>query len=868
MDNLDLLSDDELRLRLMQYGFQNLPITSNTRKLLIKKLRNHMESEKGKLRRETSYATRYSSGEESDGGTGERRGSGRRSTTSASAGNSRMTTTTTTMPPPPARPVSKRTSAISSSSSPITNNNNNNVNSYSNNNSSNSHNKSLSPGSSRSSVYISPVIINDSEEEDYSGGLRTAGRGFGTSTPSASALFRRTTSSTPQSRNTINAGHTPPASSPYSYASHKPVPSSYLHHQRHTINNGPSLDGGALNESSNSNGSASSDTSSPFVSEYTKRLLQLRGETVSHENYNSAISSAIGGGTTTSSGSSSNLNLNHSGAPISGNHFRSRYSAFPRYAAVAGTDAGSSLNAAAGGGGINENDIVTHAVPGPDPPQIPLRVALGNLIAKLDEHYGFKQTFIPCALLCLFIAFLVFVAFMYMTISTDIASTLGTIDTRYDLCDATTLDRNRCVLQSDIEPALELLKRVGTELKARVEHSKCVDSSVTVHWLSADEVIRLAKEADPALLVPQVVKHLHTMEYLIGQNPQWRINHCDEEGVEIGFDEVLRRRATKTNYFGILKPKLPFTCMLYNKFHTFFVIVGVLGLVGIVAYFVNYFLKFVLYVKQKRKDQVNALISEIIQAVSQAAASAGGSESSDEGGLVVVNHLRDRLIAPDNRKKMEWAWVEALQFLEQHESRIQFEVGNRGGEDFKMMRWTDSAPLPTSTRSVPGGAKKWQSPAFDNTNKIPDPPTPCLKIRQMFDKYEVNDPNLKTIVQDAILEKVGTRCQIYDIQLDRNTCCVYVRCATSKDAGIVHDEINGWWFDNRLVSIKFLRLERYLSRFPRALAGPACLKPSNRHNSSMPPAVTNSGAGTNPLERDDDDDEDVEAEEDDLELEC
>uniref|UniRef100_A0A182STE9 Uncharacterized protein n=1 Tax=Anopheles maculatus TaxID=74869 RepID=A0A182STE9_9DIPT len=103
----------------------------------------------------------------------------------------------------------------------------------------------------------------------------------------------------------------------------------------------------------------------------------------------------------------------------------------------------------------------------------------------------------------------------------------------------------------------------------------------------------------------------------------------------------------------------------------------------------------------------------------------------------------------------------------------------------------------------------------------------------MFDKYEVNDPNLKTIVQDAILEKVGGRCKIYDIQLDRSSCCVYVRCASAKDAGIVHDEINGWWFDNRLVSIKFLRLERYLQRFPRSLAGPACLKPSNKNNSSM-----------------------------------
>lgn len=64
MDNLDTLSDDELRRRLMQFGFPNLPVTSTTRKILVKKLRNYMDSEKSKLRRETSNATRYSSDEE------------------------------------------------------------------------------------------------------------------------------------------------------------------------------------------------------------------------------------------------------------------------------------------------------------------------------------------------------------------------------------------------------------------------------------------------------------------------------------------------------------------------------------------------------------------------------------------------------------------------------------------------------------------------------------------------------------------------------------------------------------------------------------------------------------------------------------
>lgn len=142
----------------------------------------------------------------------------------------------------------------------------------------------------------------------------------------------------------------------------------------------------------------------------------------------------------------------------------------------------------------------------------------------------------------------------------------------------------------------------------------------------------------------------------------------------------------------------------------------------------------------------------------------------------------------------------------------------------------------SSSHYAHGNVKKWQSPAFDKSNKIKDPPTECLKIRQMFDKHEASSPTLKQVIQDSILEKVAhTTCRIYDLQLDKQTCCVYVRCASAKDAGIIHDEVNGWWFDRRLVSIKFLRMDRYLARFPASVtaSGPACLKLSNTKNLSM-----------------------------------
>ncbi|XP_050076187.1 uncharacterized protein LOC126563584 [Anopheles maculipalpis] len=915
MDNLDQLADDELRLRLVQYGFPNLPVTSTTRKILIKKLRHHIDSENQKLRRESSKAARYSSGEESDGNDGRKTmtAAQRKMYTSSSSSTTRSQRATVggggssvgvgnsgSMPPPAPSSVvrssmtrvpisisSGSSSSSSASSTPLSVNSNSfagaNGASPNHHRSTNKKNSSSTVGST---VYISPLIVHDSEEEDYSpplrSGIGSGGGGVGgtglipsirslgtlSSTPSShSSLFRKTALAT--------GNITPPSANSSMYSN---------------LGGGGAADNNSsgtslLNDSNGSNGAGTGD--SPYVSEYTKRLMQLRGETVSQENYNNAIGGIMGrrmgnnslppaprysgaashlhairtnqqpaggGGLLhhplrsallnrkdTAPGSSPVSQLGNSGSIIAGNHIRQRYSRL-----------------STGGNEFNENDIVTHAQPAPEPPRIPFRVAIGNFITRLDEHYGFKQTFIPCALLCLLVVFFCSVAFMYMTISTDLASTLNSIDTRYEVCegDVHGLAATGCVLAADVQPALELLKLIGNELKARVEAHHCLrndDGPVVSGLMSAGEVLKYAKEQSPSVLIPQLTRHLHAMEYLIDRNPQWRINHCDSNGDPISYDGVLERRSTRSNHFTILKPKLPFTCMIYNKFQKFFVIVGGLALVSIAVLAGNYFVKFVLYVKQKRRDQVNRLIGEIIHAVSQAAANASDSANkSEQQAGIVINHLRDRLLGMANRRKLAWAWNEALTFLEQHESRITFEVATIGGEDFKIMRWIDSVPLASGvggagsvspagasrlggSGSGPGSstAKKWQGPAFDNSNKIHDPPTPCLKIRQMFDKYEVNDPNLKTIVQDAILEKVGGRCKIYDIQLDRSSCCVYVRCASAKDAGIVHDEINGWWFDNRLVSIKFLRLERYLQRFPRSLAGPTCLKPSNKNNSSM-----------------------------------
>lgn len=67
MADVESLSNEELRVELLKYGFANIPVTSTTRKVLVKKLKNHLETEKSKTRRDTFHVTKYSSGEDDDG---------------------------------------------------------------------------------------------------------------------------------------------------------------------------------------------------------------------------------------------------------------------------------------------------------------------------------------------------------------------------------------------------------------------------------------------------------------------------------------------------------------------------------------------------------------------------------------------------------------------------------------------------------------------------------------------------------------------------------------------------------------------------------------------------------------------------------
>jgi inner nuclear membrane protein Man1 len=749
MDNLELLSDDQLRLRLLQYGFANLPITETTRKTLIKKLRNHMNNTSTSLRKTTSLVTRYSSGEESDtienNSNGVKTRKGRMTVSGSPAGRNVVDQN---MPPP--KSISYPVMSLSKPSTPTT--------------TSPSYNRSAitSSGGKKGSVYVSPVIINDSEDDDIDYSVKKS-RTLNTSLKNVSARNRSDLYTTLDSSQQNGNGY-------------------------------------EQDEADDAN----------TTSDYTKRLLQLREGNIQRQNNNN-------------------------------NNLRKRTS----YTSQRLSD-------------YQPDDIVYHAEPSLEPAHIPLNTAIRNFINRLDAAYGFKQTFVPMVLLSLLIVFFMLIVFAYVTISPNIENILNPASTLYVPCDSThSMDASyACIDEHSLESSLNLLKLLAPELQSRAVAQRCGDKSKSIsnvmcvkdfwHFLSENHPQNRYVSGNSQGL--DMIKDVHNIEYLVDRNKQWGVSNVDENGKPTSLDDVVKQRAHQAECFAILKPKLPITCTIYNKIQTFFFIIGTLAIIGLGVVAVQKFYQFVLHVKEKRRAQIDQIIREICNTLMEK------SIHDKENPSVILNHLRDKIIEPSKRSELAWAWNEAITYLEQNDSRIHFGLETINGEDFKVIRWIDDNKNLSSAQSSPqqqmsqlhqqrlsnsrynqqpegriyATTKKWMGSAFDKSNKIKDPPTNCLKIRQMFDKYEANSPNLPTIIQDTILQKLRDKnCKLYDIQLDLKTCCVYVKCGTTADAGIVHEEINGWWLDAGLVVVKFLKQEKYHQRFPSAVNANTCLQPSS-----------------------------------------
>uniref|UniRef100_A0A8C5E1D4 Inner nuclear membrane protein Man1 n=1 Tax=Gouania willdenowi TaxID=441366 RepID=A0A8C5E1D4_GOUWI len=284
---------------------------------------------------------------------------------------------------------------------------------------------------------------------------------------------------------------------------------------------------------------------------------------------------------------------------------------------------------------------------------------------------------------------------------------------------------------------------------------------------------------------------------------------------------------SEITYLESTHPMMPFSCRFRRAFLSVLSRVLLL-LVGSVCALVCY-MKY----RWRREEEETRLMYDMVERIVDVLRTHGEAcqENQDLQPYLPIPHVRDALIQLQDRKKkkMERVWSRAVSFLSTNESRVRTEAQMVGGANFMVWRWIQPPSLSCDKTSTP--SKVWQGKAFplDRRNSPPNSLTPCLKIRNMFDPVMEVGENWEVAIQEAILEKCSDNDGIVHIAVDKNSRegCVYVKCISAEHSGKAFKALHGSWFDGKLVTVKYLRLDRYHQRFPQAQSCSRALKASN-----------------------------------------
>ncbi|XP_071773365.1 inner nuclear membrane protein Man1 [Centroberyx gerrardi] len=285
-------------------------------------------------------------------------------------------------------------------------------------------------------------------------------------------------------------------------------------------------------------------------------------------------------------------------------------------------------------------------------------------------------------------------------------------------------------------------------------------------------------------------------------------------------------------------PKMSFICRFRRAFLTVvsrvFLIAAVVGCVWGLVYYMKYRWKRDEEETRQMYDMVERII-DVLRSHSEAC-----QENQDLQPYLPIPHVRDSLVQPQDRKKMKKVWDRAVSFLSANESRIRTESQRIGGADFLVWRWIQPSLSCDKISLMP--SKVWQGKAFplDRRNSPPNSLTPCLKIRNMFDPVMEVGENWDLAIHEAILEKCSDNDGIVHIAVDKNSRegCVYVKCLSAEHSGKAFKALHGSWFDGKLVTVKYLRLDRYHQRFPQAQGCSMPLKASSSNMNTISPTNT------------------------------
>ncbi|CAF2098287.1 unnamed protein product [Rotaria magnacalcarata] len=176
---------------------------------------------------------------------------------------------------------------------------------------------------------------------------------------------------------------------------------------------------------------------------------------------------------------------------------------------------------------------------------------------------------------------------------------------------------------------------------------------------------------------------------------------------------------------------------------------------------------------------------------------------------LAINQIREKLISEKDQEKLKDTWERVKKQIDSEKSQVTSESQDVNGEIVDVWRWEKASPMKTRSKTAKKSTE--ETTAFI-TSEVGL--TECLKLRNCFrtDKY-TGDKEI-----DHITKAIRNRCaHMKEIEhIGINAAFVYIKLASKEAAGHAYDLLNNWIFEDRTISVKYIRHSRYNEHFPEA----------------------------------------------------
>lgn len=386
-----------------------------------------------------------------------------------------------------------------------------------------------------------------------------------------------------------------------------------------------------------------------------------------------------------------------------------------------------------------------------------------------------------------------------------------------------------CVQEEHMARAVALLSPVHSALYTLAHDVACGTSTHTTSRLSLHQLMSLLSEQGHSAALD--LGALRDLAVLVAYNSHWGLS--TDMGVEL-------ESGDQPAHLWPAQFTTSWRCLLVSSCSWLFRRLLYCGATLLVAACCYSCVQLLSHRRRRHQQAVLGMAERIVQLV------AAGSPPGDP---LAVSHVRDQLVPLSLRSDAGQlrVWRDAVELVRQTESRIREEQSLVHGEMHVVWRW-----LPSAVKSsVVGGydsdgdrhvRRVWSDRAFtagEGVNVPSHARTECLKVRNMFDCRQVSESgradDWQQDVTDALLEKCsGARVLHLSVDSRSGDGLVYALCASREDALRAFRCLQGCWYDGRLVSVKFITLERYIQRFGSDSAQRRVpLRPSNSLRRSM-----------------------------------